>query len=430
MPNSFYYILFSIIIISIILSWLKSETLINPTVIFNLWWGLFLFISSLNLVGIRIPSSRAYSLLFLGMAMFSLGSITFLSNKRLTLEYYHRKKIYNIGKVFKMFYFYQIIVFIVLLQLNFHALNMLKKIDVSTFRGMVFSQEGVFGDKLIIFTFFVTSAIYIGTFVTTSGILLKKLPKKYIIIPILNLLLFSFATMGRVPIFIGIMSSSLGIVYLFSITRIKIKATYIFIFLMPIILIIFLSFLRQGRYTINIFLLLKNYSVWYFTGPFTAFDFFLDNYKPGRDYDFSIIRGFFAGVEDILSPFFTRILPSFHKINDSFHAMTAPYRNLGGVATHHNSHYTMYFEFYRDAGVYGVVIYSYFLGAINSVIFNKFRSTQSITSFAILMVVMYLSLMGIMRWEFRYIWSNATLLGAVLITQKFVLKKNTNILGL
>ncbi|MDA3885634.1 MAG: O-antigen ligase [Candidatus Delongbacteria bacterium] len=430
MVDSFYYILISIVLISAVLAWIKSGTIINPTVIYNLWWGFFLFLSSLNLVGIRLPSMSTYYIFLLGMSMFSLGSITFLSSKRLEKNYYHKKREYKVSIKFKLFHIYQIIVFFLLVQLNFYTLKMLKNLDPSSFRGLVFSDQGVFGDKLIIFALFVKSAIYIGLFITIAGILLNKIPKKYIIIPMLNIILFSLGTMGRIPIFIAILSSSLGILYLFSITRIKIKPKHVIIFLLPIGFIIFMSFLRQTKYSSSLFMLIKNYFVWYFTGAFTAFDYFINNLDPGVDYDYSIMRGFFAGIEEVLAPLLRRILPSLHKINDSFHSFTGQFKNLGGAATHHSSHYTMYFAFYRDAGIYGVIIYSYIIGVINSLLFNKFRTTHSLTSFTVLLLSMYLSLMGIMRWEFRYIWSNVTLLGILFFTQKFVLIRKSKKLQL
>ena len=124
-------------------------------------------------------------------------------------------------------------------------------------------------------------------------------------------------------------------------------------------------------------------------------------------------------------PLIRKFFRFYKDINPSFHEITAPFRSLGGPATHHNSHFTMLYTFYRDAGIIGIILYSYLLGAINSVIFNRFRKNTSILNFTILILLTYLSIIGTMRWELRYSWGWLIMIGSFFVIKKFVVKKTT-----
>jgi hypothetical protein len=160
------------------------------------------------------------------------------------------------------------------------------------------------------------------------------------------------------------------------------------------------------------------------TGPFTAFELFLDNFRINYEWDYSVARGLLAGLEEVFKPLISRISPDYIPINDEFHDITKVYRSLGGKAIGHNSHYTMLYTFFRDAGLYGVILYSYLLGVVNAFLYNKFRSERDISSFSLMVILLYLSLIGITRWELRYTWSWLTIIGILVISNRFVIRSD------
>jgi len=425
MPDHFYYILFGLTSVFIFLSWLKSGSFFNPVTIFNLWWGFFLFVSSLELAGLRLPSMRAYYLLFLAVTMFSLGGITFISGKK-----YPLKPVPDINKFIKpykltVFLYFQILMTIFLLIYSQKAVSMLASMDPGQYRAIALDESGIMGDNRKYFFYIVLPSLYINAFVSICGVLYGRIKKRYLLLALFNLLLYSIVTIGRVPVFIAMMGFSFGVIYLAQIRKIKIRLIYVLIALIPVIFMVSMSVFRKSHASgskgiLDIFL---SYFVWYFTGPFTAFDYFLDFCKEGIGYQYSYARAIFAGLEDFFDPITRRVFSGYQPINESIHGFVSNFRSLGGTATHHNSHYTMLTEFMWDAGIYGIIIYSYLFGAILSKVYNSFRTKHSISNFAILLLLTYLSLMGIMRWELRYIWSWATLAGIFLFSQKFIVKK-------
>ena len=420
MPESFYYILIAIVFISIILAWVKSETLANPTTIYVLWWGGFIFLSSFDIIGMRIPSMYAYQLIILSLVMFSVGNITFLGNRKRSITISKNTNPHNSTKT-NLYFYSQILLTIILLFMIHKTVGMLKNLTPGSFRGMVYSTKGLYGKYFMLFAYFVKPSLYASSFIAIAGTLLGKLPKKFLFISFLNLFLYSISTLGRFPVFLIVINLFLGVYFL--IDKKKIKARYIVSILFLILFIVSMSTLRTSNQSLNPFSIIKNYFVWYFVGPFTAFDYFLNNYKAGIDFDYTYFRGFTAGIDWIIELFTNKLSLPFENINTSFHKITATYRSLGGSAISHNSHYTMLYTFYRDAGILGIIIYSYIVGMLNSILFNQFRRTYSIVYFSLLLLVFFVSIMGLLKWEFRYIWTVGSVLIILFISQKFVLKK-------
>ncbi|MDA3838911.1 MAG: O-antigen ligase [Candidatus Delongbacteria bacterium] len=420
MPESFYYILIAIVFISIILAWLKSETLANPTTIYVLWWGGFLFLSTFDIIGMRRPSMYAYQLIILSLVMFSVGSITFLGNRKKSLTINKNINEHDSIKI-KLYFYSQTIFTLLLIFMIYRTVGILKNLTPGAFRGLVYSTDGLYGKYFMLFAYVVKPNLYATSFISISGVLLGKLPKKFLFISFLNLFLYSISTLGRFPVFVIVITLFLG--FFFLIDKLKIKFRYIVSILVLILFIVSMSTFRTSSQTLNPFSIIKNYFVWYFAGPFTAFDYFLNNYKVGVDYDYSYFRGFIAGIDWIVEIFTKKLSLPFQNINNSFHEITAPFRSLGGSATNHNSHYTMLYTFYRDAGILGIAIYSYIVGVLNSILFNQFRKTYSIVSFSLLLIVFFVSIMGLLKWEFRYLWSVGSVFIILFISQKITIRK-------
>ncbi|MFO7811199.1 MAG: O-antigen polymerase [Candidatus Delongbacteria bacterium] len=427
MPDHFYYILISILIFSVFFSWLKSGNIINPLTLFVLWWGTFIFVSSLNLIGMNIPSMHTYYLIFLSMSMYAAGSITFLPyQNRMRKDITAQKSKYTLPLKLKIFLILQFALTVFLISYSGKALSMLRTMDPGTFRALVFTDEGIFGANKKYFTFIISPSLYISCFIITSGVFIKKIPKYFLVLSFINLMLYSSITAGRAPIFIATITLLLGFLYNLNFKKIDLKLRYILMIAVPLIFVVWMSVFRKSftAGSKSIYDIFLEYFIWYFTGPFTAFDYFLHNMKGGINYDHSVIRGVFAGLEDLFDPLLEKLFPGFTQINESFHSFTRTFRSLGGAASRHNSHYTMLYTFVRDAGTYGVVIFSYLFGAVVASVYRCYIKRQTLTNFSVLLILTYLSIIGTMRWELRYIWSWASILGILFLTKKVVVEKN------
>jgi oligosaccharide repeat unit polymerase len=430
MPPSFFLTLFAIIFISILLAWVKSGSIINPVSFFILWWGLFVFISGLDLVGIRMPRSETFNLILLAMTMFSVGSITFLSGSKTSYSIfmYDGKTISNILSVnlkLKIYLYFQIFVSFALLLFLYKGVGMLKNLDPGTYRYLVYTDYGIFEGHKLLLNYIIRPSVFATAFVTLAGIYLNILPKRHLLLSVMNIFLYSIVILGRSAVILIIICSFIGFLYLVTIKKIQIKKKYIIMFAVPIVFVILLSVFRKKYASAKSGTdILTDYFIWYLTGPFTAFDYFVSVYKEGVDYNFSIVRGLLAGIEDIIEPFVRIIFKDFNQLNRSFVDILGTYRDFGGPATHHNSHYTMLFTFFVDAGITGVIFFSYILGCINSILYNSFRQTASLFNFSALILVTYLSMMGSTRWEFMYSWPWLTLIFVYFLSKKITFQTN------
>jgi len=424
-PDSFYYILILLIFSFVILAWLKCGSLINPVSYFNIWWGSFLFISSINLVGIRTPRIDTYWMFLLALSAYSIGSITFLENyntkQKMTPGYFKNYNYLSENKLPKIFLFLQIITLVILLFFFKKSLNMLTSLDPGTYRYLVYTDEGVFQGHRILLNYYLRPVVFITTFLTLAGVFYGIMKKRFFVLAAVNIFLYSMVILGRSAIILIVFSSVIGFLYMYDTNLIKLKKRYLAILLIPIIFVISLSVFRKSYASAKTATdILYEYFIWYLTAPFTAFDFFLHNFKVNVDYDFSICRSFFGGIEDFLEPFIRKVYPNFNQINNSSHDMIGQYRDFGGIATHHNSHYTMLFTFYRDAGMYGILVFSYIFGIVNATVYNSFRKNPGMYNLILLIFLTYLSIMSTTRWEFMYSWTWIVILGSLILTRRFI----------
>lgn len=425
MTDSFYYILFFLIIFSVLLSWLKSERFINPISIYTIWWGGFIFLSTFQLIGMRLPSDYTYMLMLSSMAMFSIGGITFIKPTSVSKNIIFRRiQGLIIHKKLKIFFAFQLLCTLILLYYLSKSVSMLKSMDPGIYRNMIFTEFSIFGHFKIFITYIIEPSLYVSAIISSAGIFLYKFPKYILAISLFNLVLYSAVTLGRAPVFIAVMCFAIAFIFSLSERNVTFKFRYLILSLIPLLFIAWISLFRKNTWDIKAFLVLRDYFIWYLTGPFTAYELFADNFRNSYDWDYSYVRGVFAGIEEIIKPVIKRIDHSYGFINDSFHEITQIFRSLGGKATGHNSHFTMLYEFMRDAGLYGVILFSYILGSLNALLYNKYIDKMNIKSFSLFIILLYLSLMGITRWELRYTWSWLTIFGIILISEKFVLRKN------
>ncbi|MGD9706804.1 MAG: O-antigen polymerase [Candidatus Delongbacteria bacterium] len=429
MPHGFFYILVSLVLISIVLAWLKSGSIINPVSFFMAWWGLFVFVSGLDLAGIRLPRNETYLLIFFSMALFSVGGITFLSscaNKTSGNTNNDRSGNYLLkdNKKIQLFLYSQLVITVILMIFADKGLDMLKSLDPGTYRYMVYTDYGIFQGHKVLVNYILRPAVFAGAFITMTGAVTGLIPKKYYGLAIFNMFIYSIVILGRSSIIMAIMCFFIALMYYMSVRKIRIRIRYVLILLIPVVFLISLSIFRKSQYVSGKSGtdIIVDYFIWYLTGPFTAFDYFLNTYREGADYDFTFFRMTLAGLEDVIEPAIRKIFPDFNQIFRKYTEILGTYRDFGGPATHHNSHYTMLFTFFADAGTAGIALYSYLFGALISVVFNSFRRKTDLFNLSALTLLTYLCMLGTTRWDFMFSWPWLTVAVVFFVSKRFVLE--------
>jgi len=435
MPFSFFYILVSLILLSVIFAWIKSGSIINPVSFFISWWGLFVFVSGLDISGIRLPRNGTYLLIFLSMTMFSVGGITFLSSisdNSITgkKDGTRVRNLLDENIKIRFFLYFQLIVTVILMIFAKKGLNMLSSLDPGTYRYMVYTDYGIFQGHKVLVNYILRPAVFAGALITMSGVITGLIPKKYFGLAVLNMFIYSIVILGRSSIVMVIMCFFIALLYYASVHKIKFRKRYVMLILIPVIFLISLSIFRKSQYVSGKSGsdIIVDYFIWYLTGPFTALDYFLNTYREGADYDFSFFRMTLSGLEDVIEPALRKVFPEFNQIFRKYTEILGIYRDFGGPATHHNSHYTMLFTFFTDAGVAGVAFYSYLTGAVISAVYNSFRKKTDLFNLSALTLLTYLCMLGTTRWDFMFSWSWMTIAVIFFVSRKFVFENRTSVL--
>ncbi len=432
-PDSFYYILISIVIFSILLAWLKSGTIFNPVSFFTIWWGSFIFISSINLVGIRTPRIGTFWVLLTALALYSIGSVTFLKSRssghRIEPVFITSHVTGEENFLLKIFLYAQIVTTVILIVFLRKSIGILSSLDAGTYRFLVYTDAGIFEGHKLLLNYYIRPSVFTAMFVTMAGVYLGSIKKKYFILAVMNIFIYSTVILGRSSVILLIMCSVIGLAYMYDSGLIKIKKRYVALILVPFIFLVSMSVFRRSQYLANKsgMEIVARYFIWYLTAPFSAFDYFLNTYREGIDYDFTHFRSVLGGIEEFLEPLIKKFYPKFSQINNSSYSIIAEFRDFGGPATHHNSHYTMLFTFYKDAGVIGVALFSYFFGALTSSVYNSFRNNTHLFNLIILILLTYLSIMGTTRWELMFAWPWTIIILSFLVTKKFIFEKKVQI---
>ena len=392
----------------------KTGTFINPVAIFTSWWGFTVILSSLDLIGLYFPSIETFQIILFAIVMFGLGSFTFIESN---FDFSNKTKMANMNDnllrfseeststKLQIYFYFQIFISIVLLLFLKKGLGMLMTMDSHTYRTLVYSEAGIFEGYKLFVKYILKPAVYFSFPAALAGVYLGVLKKRFLYITLLNIVLYSTVIIGRFAFFMVILSFFFGFFYVKDLKNLKFKIKYIIILLIPISLVISMSLFRTGNDSLSILDLISDYFVWYFTGNYTIFDYFLNTVDHGVEYNFTIFRATFGGIEEILSPFIKKLLTKdFDSVIKSIHEFTTVFRNIGG-GKNHNSNYTMLFTFYRDGGVLAVGIYTYLFGVVNSLVYNNYRKKATISNLTVVIFLTYLSIMGVLRWEFMYAWA-------------------------
>ena len=248
------------------------------------------------------------------VSMFSIGGITFLkapckniSKKTVKIKFMFENKL-------KYFFFFQILCSLILIYYLSKSVAMLKSMDPGVYRSMLFTEFSIFGPFKILITYIVEPALYVSALISMTGIFLYKFPSSLVALSVFNLSLYSAVTLGRAPIFIAIMCIIISFLFAVSENIIKLKFKHFAFILLPIFFIAWLSMVRRGTYDFKALIILRDYFIWYLTGPFTALELFRDNFIQGYDWDYSYLRGIFAGIEEIFRPVTNNIFTGYVQI--------------------------------------------------------------------------------------------------------------------
>lgn len=381
-------------------SYLRTETFINPVSILSVWWGMTIIIAIFNPIELNYPRKSTFILIISSYFFMNMGGLTVLKKTIINQTFQDE----NYKSLFLSAYTAgHIILFVVLLFFLRKAFGMLLNLDPNLYRYLVYQDAGIFGDNRTYVKLFIRPLVYSGIVIGISGLYLKNIPKYLGYLCITNSIMYSIVIVGRFNFIFIFFSLFFGFVYARRVKEIKLTKRLGFILISPILLILAMSIFRGTGRSKTISDILIKYAVWYTTGQYTALDYFLNNYYYNYDYSYSYVATIFSGVEDVLRPVIIRLFPRYDFYNNDILKIVGQFRPIGNN-TAHNSMYTSLLNFYKDIGILGVVVYSYSWGAISAFIYNNFFRRPNLPNLSMLLLVTYLLIMTVIRWEPMFAW--------------------------
>lgn len=378
----------------------------NPVLIYSAFWIIFIIISIINPLDLYTVSIETYLLLLLSIVMVSLGFMIFVKpnkTKKIDNSYYNTN-----SKADKYMLIFQIIYMLILFVYYYKYKKLLLSMGIHSARTIVFTQGYLFKFyfEYLLYTWILTPSIYLIGMICIYKYIVNKKINILLIISILNIFIHSSIGNGRMIIFDFICYTILLLVFnninSHKITNVikVIKIRYIIVFLLALYFITLSYANRVGiELSINNFgnILFKNIEqgILYFTGPFVALDTFLDKYS-NMNYAYTIWKCTFSGISEVIGNILLSIGINFNTGANIIGDIAT--KNIYISQTHQfNAFYTSIFNFYLDAGLIGIIIYSFLFGTMVAVVFNRYTKNKNIYNTLLLVYMTWIIMVSVYR---------------------------------
>ena len=420
------FILLSFIVLYLII----ERDFINPIIIFCSIWGISLILSSLRLYNMTEISEKAIYIILLGSISFITGAslyFIYISKLKEKIELKNdnnSKKIYIENINFNLINIILIISIIFILPLVIKVTMLLMQgVNYSEIRSMYYS----YGDKksLItsetLFTVFDWSSITILTTITPIIIIsvIKKDFKKFSIIALsIFTILYIYVTAGRSQLFIIFIEIILTYLLFKNSINKKIKKGVTIIFVVITIIISLITVVRNNKDkndSIN-----QEYA--YLSLPAPYFSKLVD-YIDKENITTN-------GVATLYGPYL--IFQKAVKGLTGFKLQSAEYyfniinkpqnywlKIFQNSKNYYNAYATMFYNFYLDFKIIGVIIFSFIYGIFMEMIYINAKNKKYITDIFLFIVFTIGLCNSFIRWQF----ASPTIIFAIILL-KIIIRKN------
>ena len=412
-----------------------SKNIIN---IYIFWWLLWLTLSTFNLYDLNEVSDGIYLLVLLNIIMFTLGFSIYglfkrnkINTKVIDYEIIRHPVLNRIIVIVTIILFYYWTKFE---KIKFYSDNArLERFQV----GGVFSTA----KELLFFNYFIEPFTIIIIIMIAYMIIYEEIRNKVFMMLIAALFFYSSIGSGRGPI----IDVLIAMVLIFIIRKNNFKVeenvnrkvrlgTIVFITIVILIMFIYSSWLTASRlgikeFNVNSILVGSNeffkQGVIYYTGPFRALEYGIQNYSDQLGYLFG--RGTFAGIDEIINTALSFLDINYDSANSIIARMLQDnIINIGGGQEFNNA-YTSIIIHYFDFRVSGVIIFSFIYGIfIRKAIF--LYNNMPVLPTMIIMIFLFITMINsVFKWGLQSPSSNILLIVCYL-WYKFKYRKKIKII--
>lgn len=359
----FFIIAFSFI--CFIISYTKEKNIYNPMTLFFLYWFIVIALASMELYDIHSASQQTYGLIGLGLVSFAVGFLMKLKSssskikKKYKTQYVVRYKIYIVLNILIiLFLFFRLIALVTLLREGYSWWS-IRLMTTGVEKGF-----GLWGSELnlVIYTYLVSPLVYLAIPIAVIDYLVEKKSKVFVWTTVIVVILFSIVTVSRNALVFSIIYLIFGSMIYGKHKKIseKIKKT---LKKAPIIILL----LAIGVGTITLLrkasaVFLKEAYV-YLTGAIPSLSERLtEPFAELRTYGMLSTRGFTRIIFILLDKIGIHYPESYLTADDILDNLEGFIPIGKGINM--NAYATMFYDFYIDGGLVGIILGSIILGYI------------------------------------------------------------------
>ncbi|EOU1108054.1 oligosaccharide repeat unit polymerase [Clostridium perfringens] len=408
------------VILFIIIIWQITikKSWYSPQIFMAGIWFVSTFFIWLNPFNVMEISEKTILIIFIGLLFFFIGNKKFF-NVTFTIDGKKRFYIKQQNSFNKLFCYGMLLIsFCFNLFLLFNVLSLLKNgTSYNNIRDMLFG----YNNSISLFSSSFISTFYSWIIVPSTSVILmiflvnlfvKKLPYLFNILSFINILMYVFATSGRLLMLHAVVF--LFFCYKFYDYHIpkKIKRKVIIFGSVLIVALVLITFFRVKDKTavpsIYSYFCIDIPLLSYWTSYVDANN--LVTY--GNAFFRGILEGvnFFLGKVDLSTPFFWQMQEMFNIIQNSWIEVFP--RNW------YNAYVSCFFYFYLDFGIIGVMLGSFVFGKISSIFYNLLIKNKSLLSILIYMIILQCIIDSFIRWQLGTFTFIITIIMAFLSVRK------------
>lgn len=359
------FVIILLTLLSFLFSYRKERNIYNPLSLFSLYWLIVILLANLQLYGLYSASQKTYTFIAIGLFSFIIGySVSLKKSNNIPI-----KRINNNYLVrYKLLIFLNILIIIFLFLRLINLINLLGAgyswWEIRLMTTAVEKDLGLWGSKLnlFIYTYIVSPLVYFAVPTAILDYIVYKKSKLFVNSTIIVVVLFSIVTVSRnILVFSVIYLIASALIYRKKIqlsNRIRRVLKRIpLIVSIPIIGVITITLLRKAE--ANIF---KEAYV-YLAGAIPSFSIRLteqviDTHTYGMLTTRGFTRLFFIFLDNIGIHYPESYLNSQIVMENLERFITI------GNDINMNAYATLFYQFYIDGGVLGIIFFSVVLGFI------------------------------------------------------------------
>lgn len=424
------YLLIIVLITMLVYSIKTEKNIYNPLTIFSSIWLIISIFNSFKLYGLYPTSNKAFILLILGMLSFTIGF--YLSKYKLKKKTEPKKK--QEKNITINWYIVRILIFIGIILTGLLSIKVLTLLftgtPYSSIRGMYYS----YGDSIplipnnTLFTLYdwtTSSLIYALTIVNVVGIFYcKEKDKKSIIGMIIFYILYIFSCSGRTTLINLLLSLAILTIINYKNINKKHKKNIIITFAVITFIIFGITTIRtinQSNDSIN-----NAYS--YFSISMPMFSFWVDYIDTNNwiTYGYATIYGIYLIIQKLVKVIFGYKFPNaellFQMMNKPQSAWIPMFES---TSERFNAYTTMFYNFYLDFRIPGIIILTMLYSFVISKIYQKVIKKEKNMILTYIYIILLLGLINsFIRWPFSGVTAIAALILPVVLFKEE--KQNNN----